>query len=98
MDFDKIHELASRIPDKRDRIISEDAAKMAFVLPFISALGYDFQDPMEVVPEYAIDEGGRKNEYIDYVILKDEKPIMLIECKWKVSTAPNWMIRNIIVN
>jgi len=82
MDFEKIHDIASRIPDKIGKIKNEDQAKMAFVLPFISALGFDFQDPNEVLAEYAIDEGGRKNEYIDYVLLKDGDPIILIECKW----------------
>lgn len=82
MDFDKIHELASRIPDKIDKIQNEDAAKMAFVQPFIVALGYDIFDPAEVMPEYPIFESGKKNEYADYAILRDEKPIILIECKW----------------
>jgi predicted type IV restriction endonuclease len=82
MDFDKIHDIASRIPDKIGKIKNEDQAKMAFVLPFIGALGYEFQDPNDVLAEYAIDEGGKKNEYIDYVLLKDGEPIILIECKW----------------
>lgn len=82
MDFDKIHELASHIPDKIDKIQNEDAAKMAFVQPFIVALGYDIFDPAEVMPEYPIFESGKKNEYADYAILMDGKPIILIECKW----------------
>ena len=82
MDFDKIHDLASRIPDKISRIKNEDAAKMAFVQPFISALGYDIHEPAEVFPEYAIDLGGGKKDYVDYVILRDGDPIILIETKW----------------
>jgi hypothetical protein len=82
MDFDKIHDLASHIPDKIDKIKNEDAAKMAFVQPFIIALGYDIHDPDEVMPEYPIFESGKKNEYADYAILRDGEPIILIECKW----------------
>lgn len=82
MDFDKIHDLASKMPDKVDKIQNEDAAKMAFVQPFISALGYDTSDPDEVRPEYPIFESGKKNEYADYAILRDGEPIILIECKW----------------
>lgn len=82
MDFDKIYELASHIPDKIEKVQSEDAAKMAFVQPFMSALGYDLHDPAEVVPEYSIDLGGRRNENVDYAIFKDSEPIALIECKW----------------
>jgi hypothetical protein len=82
MDFDKIHELASRIPDKIGKIQNEDAAKMAFVQPFISALGYDIHDPAEIMPEYSIDLGGGKKDYVDYVIFRDGEPVILIECKW----------------
>ncbi len=82
IDFDKIHELTSRIPGKIGKIQNEDAAKMAFVQPFINALGYDIHDPEEVIPEYAIDLGGGKKDYVDYVIFKDGEPIILIECKW----------------
>lgn len=82
MDFDKIHNIASRIPNKIDKISNEDAAKMAFVQPFIIALGYDIFDPEEVIPEYPIFESGKKNEYADYAILSDGEPIILIECKW----------------
>ena len=54
---------------------------MAFVVPFIQSLGYDIFNPMEVVPEYIADIGIKKGEKIDYAILKDEQPIILIECK-----------------
>ena len=41
MDFsDRIQELAARIPKQRDLISTEEATKNAFVMPFISALGY----------------------------------------------------------
>jgi len=74
----------------RESLKTEEATKTALILPFIHALGYDIFDPTEVVPEfdaevakrigYTID-GKKKNEKIDYAILKDGKPIMLIECK-----------------
>ena len=82
MDFDRIRDLASKIPEKINKIQNEDAAKMAFVQPFIIAMGYDIFDPDEVMPEYPIFENCRKNEYADYAILRDGKPIILIECKW----------------
>lgn len=82
MDLDKIHDLAMHIPERICRIKNEDAAKLAFVQPFIGALGYDIFDPDEIMPEYPIFESGKKNEYADYAILRDGKPIILIECKW----------------
>ena len=51
-------------------------------MPFISALGYNVFDPSEVVPEFVADVGIKKGEKVDYAIIKDSKPIMLIEAKW----------------
>ncbi|MEB3309653.1 MAG: type I restriction endonuclease [Snowella sp.] len=78
---DKIKELASRIPKQRDHILTEEATKNAFVMPFLSALGYDVFNPLEVVPEFTADVGIRKGEKVDYAIKKDDKIIILIECK-----------------
>ena len=53
-------------------------------MPFISALGYDVFNPLEVVPEFTADIGLKKGEKVDYCILKDGEPIIIIECKhWK---------------
>jgi hypothetical protein len=51
-------------------------------MPFIAALGYNVFDPFEVVPEFTADVGSKKGEKVDYAIIKDRKPIMLIEAKW----------------
>jgi predicted type IV restriction endonuclease len=37
---------------------------------------------MEVCPEFTADVPGLKGEKVDYAIIKDSKPIILIECKW----------------
>ena len=82
MDFaDRIRELASRIPNQLPHLRTEEAAKNALVLPFISALGYNVFDPFEVTPELDADVGIKKGEKVDYAILKDGKPVMLFECK-----------------
>ena len=83
MDFaDKMQELSNRIPKQKEHIQTEEATKNAFVMPFISALGYDVFNPMEVVPEFTADTGTKKGEKVDYAIKKDDKIIILIECKW----------------
>ena len=83
MDFiDRIRELGSRIPDRMQHIQTEEATQIAFVQPFIRALGYDVNDPTEVVPELTADVADRKGEKVDYAIIKDGKPIILMECKW----------------
>jgi hypothetical protein len=82
MDFaDRVRELAGRIPQQLPHIRTEEATKNALVMPFISALGYNVFDPMEVTPELDADVGVKKGEKVDYAILKDGKPIILFECK-----------------
>lgn len=85
MDFkDSIKHLSERIVKLKDSLLTEEATKNAFIMPFINALGYDVFDPLEVVPEMVCDIGTKKGEKIDYAILKEGQPILLIECKhWK---------------
>lgn len=80
--IDKIQEITSRIPKQQDVIETEEATKNAFIMPFISALGYDVFNPSEVVPEFTADIGTKKGEKVDYAINKDGKTIILMECKW----------------
>ena len=54
---------------------------MTLILPFIQMLGYDVFNPMEVDPEYDASMGVKKEDRVDYALLKDSEPIVLIECK-----------------
>ncbi|WP_420630805.1 type I restriction endonuclease [Candidatus Leptofilum sp.] len=82
MDFiDRIQQLPNRIPKQLDHIQTEEATKNALIMPFISALGYDVFNPAEVTPELNADIGVKKGEKVDYAILFEGKPIILIECK-----------------
>jgi hypothetical protein len=78
---DLLKNLVDRIERLKNQIQTEESTKNAFIMPFIQALGYDVFNPMEVVPEYIADIGIKKGEKIDYAIMKDGNPIMLIECK-----------------
>jgi hypothetical protein len=49
-------------------------------MPFIQSLGYDLFNPMEVVPEFVTDFGARNIEKVDYAIMKDNQPVLIIEC------------------
>jgi predicted type IV restriction endonuclease len=83
MDFkDQIKQLGERVVRLKDQIQTEEATKNAFIMPFIQALGYDVFNPLEVVPEYTADLGIKKGEKVDYAIMKEGQPIILIECKW----------------
>ena len=83
MDFiDRIRELAARLEKRIGRIDTEEATKNALVMPFINTvLGYNVFDPTEVVPEFTTDVGIKKGEKVDYAIMRDDKPIILFECK-----------------
>ncbi len=50
-------------------------------MPFIKLLGYDVFDPFEVNPEFVADIGIKKGEKVDYAIMKEGEPIIIIECK-----------------
>lgn len=82
MDFkDSIRQIAERIEKLKDNLQTEEATKNALIMPFLTALGYDVFNPLEVLPEMTCDISGKKGEKIDYAILKEDEPIMLIECK-----------------
>lgn len=85
MDFkDTIKQLSERVIKLKDSIMTEEATKNSFIMPFINALGYDVFNPFEVIPEMVCDIGTKKGEKIDYAIMKDGDPIILVECKhWK---------------
>lgn len=82
MDFiDAIKVHAKTIPSLKDKIQTEEGTKNALIMPFIQILGYNVFDPNEVNPEFIADVGTKKGEKVDYAIIKDGKPCILIECK-----------------
>lgn len=82
MDFkDVLKQLSDRVLNLKDNIQTEEATKNAFIMPFIQMLGYDVFNPIEIVPEFTCDIGTKKGEKVDYAIMKDNEPIILLECK-----------------
>jgi hypothetical protein len=82
MDFDeRLHSLAARIQEHSGYLSNEEMTKNALVLPFLQTLGYDPFNPQEVFPEYTADIGVKKGEKVDFAVMRDGDPIMLIECK-----------------
>lgn len=78
---EKIYSLSDRIKQLKDQIQTEEATKQSFILPFFQMLGYDVFNPLEFVPEFIADVGIKKGEKVDYAILQDNKPFILIEAK-----------------
>lgn len=82
MEFnEKISDLASRISDLKEAITTEEATKTSMIMPFFQLLGYDVFNPHEFAPEFTADVGIKKGEKVDYAIMIDETPLILIECK-----------------
>ncbi|WDF67673.1 type I restriction endonuclease [Sphingobacterium oryzagri] len=82
MDFkDEIRQFAKRVDRLLPQIKTEEATKTSLIMPFLKILGYDVFDPFEVHPEFVADIGIKKGEKVDYAILHDNKPVILIECK-----------------
>lgn len=83
MDFiDQLKQFSTRIRNMKDQIKTEEATKTSLILPFFSLMGYDIFDPNEFVPEFTADTGIKKGEKVDYAIMKDGNPVILIEAKW----------------
>lgn len=82
MDFvEKLQALSTKTEKLCSLLQTEEATKNALVMPFINLLGYDIFDPTEVIPEFIADVGIKKGEKVDYAIKKNDKIIMLFECK-----------------
>lgn len=82
MDFiDQLKQFSKRVESLTGSIQTEEATKTAIIMPFFSMLGYDVFNPQEFVPEFTADVGIKKGEKVDYAIIKDGTPVILIECK-----------------
>ncbi|MCI8312197.1 MAG: endonuclease [Lachnospiraceae bacterium] len=82
MDFiEKITQFYKRIEQIKDNICTEEATKTSIILPFFQLLGYDVFNPLEFVPEYTADSGTKKGEKVDYAIIVNGEPLILVETK-----------------
>lgn len=85
MEFkETIQLLSNRIIELKDNVITKEGTKNAFILPLIQSLGYNIFNPLEVIPDYSSDRTiatDEKKEKIEYAIVKEKKPIILIKCE-----------------
>ena len=82
MDFiEKITQFSKRVEKITYSISTEEATKTSIILPFFQILGYDVFNPYEFVPEYTADIGTKRGEKVDYAIMMDNDPLILIEAK-----------------
>lgn len=82
MDFsNQLKDFSERVSKLKCSINTEEATKTSIVLPFFHLLGYDVFNPLEFVPEYTADTGTKKGEKVDYAIMKNNEPAIIIEVK-----------------
>lgn len=82
MEFNEtIKQFSERITVLKDNVSTEESTKMSLVVPLFQILGYDVFNPSEFCPEYVADVGIKKGEKVDYAILDNGQPTILIECK-----------------
>ncbi|EIB6790495.1 type I restriction enzyme HsdR N-terminal domain-containing protein, partial [Enterococcus faecalis] len=78
---DDLKSLGKRVTKLKENIATEEATKTSLIMPFFQILGYDIFNPLEFVPEFTADVGIKKGEKVDYAIVIDSIPTMLIEAK-----------------
>ena len=78
---EQLKALAERIAQTKGKIQSEEATKTAYIMPFLQIMGYDIFNPEEVIPEFTADIGTKASEKVDYALVLNGKPEILIECK-----------------
>ena len=82
MEFEeKLNQFIERVNKITNSISTEEATKTSLIMPFFSLLGYDVFNPNEFTPEYTADVGIKKGEKVDYAIILNNQPTILIEAK-----------------
>ncbi len=83
MEFtNNIKQFSEKITKLKEHILTEESTKTSLIMPFFQqVLGYDVFNPQEFVPEYTSSFGVKKDARIDFAILRDGKPTILVEAK-----------------
>ena len=84
MDFiDILKQFSQRVNKLSPQIQTEEATKTALIMPFFQQVfGYDVFNPDEFVPEFTADVGIKKSEKVDYAVVLNGVPTILVEAKW----------------
>lgn len=78
---EQIKDYSQRILSLQSNISTEEATKTSLIMPFFQILGYDVFNPAEFTPEFIADVGIKKGEKVDYSIMQNGNPVILIEAK-----------------
>lgn len=77
MNFRKeVKDISNKVSAVKPNIKNEEATKTSLILPLLKTLGYDIENPNEVIPEYNVN-----GDRVDYSIMKNDAPLLFIEAK-----------------
>ena len=76
-----LYSIQEKVKQQKHLLINEDSGIFVAVIPFIKALGWDPYCQEEVRPQYSADPKSSARERVDFAIVKDDQPLLLIECK-----------------
>ena len=86
--LEKLETHAVRVRSLREYCTNEEQTKVSLINPYLEHLGFDVRDPRYVQLEYRSDIG-LGTERVDYALLKDGKPALLIEAKPATTVLPS---------
>lgn len=72
---------AGKVNDVKDFCTDEAKTRSYLVEPLLDTLGYDCRDPRDVVYEFTADVADKKGEKVDYALMRDGRPVVLVEAK-----------------
>lgn len=78
---ESLQKFVMKVEGFKNSISTEEATKTSVILPFFQLLGYDVFDPSAFVPEFVADVGIKRGEKVDYAIMENGKPVIIIEAK-----------------
>ena len=78
---DQLVSHAKTVVDRSKRAETEAATQQFLIMPLFRLLGYNPQDPDEIVPEAHASFSSKFKNRVDYAIYKEQEPVIAIECK-----------------
>ena len=79
--IDEMRSNAGKFKSRLKGIKTEEATKTALVMPFIKMLGTTSKNLPKLNRNSSADVGVKKGAKVDYALLQDGRPIILIEAK-----------------
>ena len=73
--------LQQQVQRFKHQVPNKEAAKLAFVIPFLECLGYDVRDPYEVKPGFSLGIDSESANRVDFCVMVNNAPAFLLACE-----------------